>query len=633
MKAIRHTPAVLQVVVFLNIGLCAAVAVGAQEASASPDLTIIPLFDGRQSQLVNTWGGYWSVGRAQKGIDLKLQETPVGEQMLCIQLARTEAAETRYLQCFASGFGRTGECYQTRDLARYRWLRFRVKNATGVPIRGHVQVKDYRDSLDHRATYPYEIPERSAWQSVEVPLALANAGWKVDGGPDFGRVLSLDFLFQPSRTLAEGQICLSDVALVEPGGPLYVDSSPLPALVDRVAHRQWDGLWAARNRRHGLMPNNSYQSTDAALNTTAAVLWMLPAAVERRWVEPGEAEQFVQLLVRTLDRLRADCRYVPSRYVDWITLMPSGLSEESSVDAAFLALALYKYESLTSTPSQLREAIGRTRNRFDFAAFASPDGWRMGYYHRPACGPEGFTGCTYNAYTNEGNLISLAAHLTSGRSIPIETYWSQGTRRLRVGLSPLHRSPVVHPMTEFRAPFAQALWNLFVDVRDRGVDTYPDRQLAVNPWQNFVCYEQNVMAKLAEMDRPYLVQPDAGDDGTLNCYRQFSMYDGCGQEDLFMPWSAALALLSGADRSEAAFRFVLHHRLVGCFGLADSARWTTGQPAPSAVTVRHDFWNTCLATMALLEWSDGPKRLSRSFATLPTVRSALDRVFLPPTRE
>jgi hypothetical protein len=324
---------------------------------------------------------------------------------------------------------------------------------------------------------------------------------------------------------------------------------------------------------------------------------------------------------------------LPSRYVDWITLMPSGLSEESSVDAAFLALALYQYESLPSTPPPLREAIGRTRNRFDFAAFASPEGWRMAYYPHSACGRDGFTGCTYNAYTNEGNLVSLAAHLTQGRSVPIETYWSLGTRRIRAGLSPSHRAPVVHPMTEFRAPFTQALWNLFVDVRQRGVDAYPDRQLAVNPWQNFVCYEQNVMARLAELDRPYLVQPDAGDDGTLDCYRQFSLYDGCGQEDLFMPWSAALVLLSGADRGDTAFRFILEHRLFGCFGLADSARWTTGKSAPSVVTARHDFWNTCLSTMALLEWGDGPKRLSRSFASLPAVRTALDRVFPPPIRE
>jgi hypothetical protein len=129
------------------------------------------------------------------------------------------------------------------------------------------------------------------------------------------------------------------------------------------------------------------------------------------------------------------------------------------------------------------------------------------------------------------------------------------------------------------------------------------------------------------MGRPWLVQPDAGDDGTLGCYQPFSVYNSYGRNDLFMPWSAAIALLSGADRAEGALRFLLEHRLFDTFGLADSARWTTGAPEPYTVTARHDFWNTSLSTMALLEWLDGAGSSSRSFAALPEVRAALDRVF------
>ena len=33
--------------------------------------------------------------------------------------------------------------------------------------------------------------------------------------------------------------------------------------------------------------------------------------------------------------------------------------------------------------------------------------------------------------------------------------------------------------------------------------------------------------------------------------------------------------------------------------------------------------------MAMLEWLDGDRRLSKSFASLPEVRAALDRVFRP----
>jgi hypothetical protein len=254
----------------------------------------------------------------------------------------------------------------------------------------------------------------------------------------------------------------------------------------------------------------------------------------------------------------------------------------------------------------------------------------MAYRYAGPYGPAGLTPCTYDGYTNEANLVSLAAHLTPGRGVPIETHWNSSTHRVRAGLEGAAAGPLVHSLTEYRAPFAQALWNLFVDVRQRGADCYPDRHLAGNPWQNFVCYEQDVMTRLAQTGRPFMVQPDAGDDGTLTCYRQFSIYDDFGRRDLFMPWSAAFPLLAGADRAEATLRFLLQHGLHDPFGLSDSANWATGAAEPYAVTPRHDFWNTSLCTMALLEYLDQQGSSARSFATLPEVHAALDRVFPAP---
>jgi hypothetical protein len=277
----------------------------------------------------------------------------------------------------------------------------------------------------------------------------------------------------------------------------------------------------------------------------------------------------------------------------------------------------------------LRLVIERVQDRLDFAAFARPAGWRMAYRYATRSHPAGFVEGTYDGYTNEASIISLAAHLTGRHRIPIETHWNSNTHRLRTHLTGLERSPVVHAEKEFRAPFTQALLNLFVDVRQRGIDIYPDDGLATNPWQNFVLYEQSVMARLAMLGRSGLVQPDAGDDGTLANYQQFSLYEDFGQNDLFMPWSAAFPLLAGAPGADAALRFLLQHGLYGPLGLADAAHWKTGETEPSRVTARHDFWNTALATMALLEWLDGDRRSSRSFAGLPEVRSALDRVFRP----
>ena len=595
-------------------------------AASSADLSVVPLFDGTRSEALHAWGGEWGTGGLRGGV-LQSQRLPSGRRALVIEFVGGGVAEQRYVQCFASGFGPSPEYYQTRDLTRYQRLLFRLQNGLPTAVRGAVQLKDYRDALAHRATYRFELPATPQTVPIDVPLTPTAPGWAVQGDPDWSRIFTIDFLFEPERAVGAGKILLSDLDLVEPGGAVDVDASPLPTLVERLARRQWDALWAARHREHSLIPNNSYQVTDAGLNTTAAVLWMLPAATRRNWVEGAQAHQYVASLLRTLGRLLDRAKYVPPRNVDWVTLKPSLLPEESLVDAAFLALALHHYKSLPATPAPLRAAIDQTQNRFNFAAFACPVGWRMAYRYAAPGRPDEFTPCTYDGYTNESNLTSLAAHLAAAHHVPVEKHWNSGAYRARVGLGGQGPAPMVHSFSEFRAPFAQALWNLFVDVRQRGTDRYPDGRLAVNPWENFVCYEQNVMRRLRGAGRGCLVQPDAGDDGTLTCYRQFSVYNDFGQGDLFMPWSAALALLAGADQAAESLRFQLRRQLHGPLGLADSAKWATGAAEPYAVTARHDFWNTGLSTMAMLEWLDGPNRLSRSFAALPEVAAALDRVF------
>ena len=594
----------------------------------STDLAKTPLLDGRRGELLTTWGGAVGVGNTQ-GIRLQWQDAPAKRRAVCIELANVPAAESRFLQCLAAGFGPSAPYYQTRDLGRYQRLELSMRNATKVRLCGSLQLKDYRDSGAHSAVYRFDLPATTDWTRIDVSLDLGQVGWTCQGEPDLSRILSLDFIFQPQARITAGQIYLEDIVLVEPGGPVPVSSSPLAVLVERLAHRQWDALWAARSRTHGMIPNNSYQSTDAGLNTTAAVLWMLPAATRHHWIQRAAADRYVDLLLRTTGQLFDRARHLPPRNVDWVTLKPSLLPEESSVDAAFLALALHQYKSLPSTAPALRQAIDRVQERFDFAAFACPTGWRMAYRYPTRSAPEGFVHFIYDGYTNEGNLISLAAHLSKSHHVPIETYWNTNVNRARVRLCGQQGDPVVHSVSDFRAPYAQALLNLFVDVRRRGVDNYPDNRLAVNPWQNFVCYEKSVMAKLVELGRPHLVQPDAGDDGTLTNYRQFSLYESFGQRDLFMPWSAAFALLAGVDGAEDTLRFLLEHQLHDSLGLVDSAKWATGTPEPYAITARHDFWNTSMATMAMLEWLDGESRESKTFAALPEVHVALDHVFRP----
>ncbi len=594
--------------------------------AVSGDLTVVSLFDGERSDRLNTWGGAFSAGSAES-VAVQSRNVHSGDRALEIRLGTLEAGDNRFVQCFASGFGPTRDYHQTRDLRRYERLEFWLRNATGALLSGSLQVKDARDSQEHRAEYRYPIPAKADWICIQVPLELDNEGWTVEGEPDLANVLSLDFFFEALAPVHDGAIQFDDLVLVEPGGPADIEHAPMAQLVELLARRQWEGLWSTRSPIHSLIPNNSYQSTDAALNATSAVLWMLPAATRRGWVGRDEADRYVAALLQTLDILLDQAKHVPPRNVDWVTLRPSLLPEESSVDAAFLALALHRYKTLPSTPAELRREIDRVQNRFDFAAFACPAGWRMAYRYASRLAEKGMVSATYDGYTNEGAVVSLASHLSQSHHVPIETFWSTDTCRVRVRQASFDAAPVVHAWKEFRAPFVQALFNLFVDVRQRGVDIYPEEQLAANPWQNFVCYQEHVMASLAESGRPWFVQPDAGDDGTLTNYQQFSIYEPFGQPDLFMPYSAAFPLLAGTDGAEAALRFLLRHGLHGPFGLADSARWETGAPKPSAVTPRHDFWNTALATMAMLEWLDGDQRSSKAFAELPEIKKAMDRVF------
>ena len=278
---------------------------------------------------------------------------------------------------------------------------------------------------------------------IDLRLNPGDAGWEVEGQPDLTQVVTIDFGFTPGADLKAGCVCLDDLTLTEAGGPLDVAGSPLERLVERLTRRQWDGLWAARSRSSGLIPNNSYQSSDAGLNTTAAVLWMLPAAVAHSWVSRDQADGYVRLLASTFQRLLDRSVYLPPRNVDWVTLEPSLLPEESSVDAAFLALALYQYQSLGTTSAELRREIERVQGRLDFAAFARPAGWRMAYRYATHSHPAGFVTGTYDGYTNEASIISLAAHL-AGRGDSIETHWNSNTHRLRTHLAGLEHSPVVH---------------------------------------------------------------------------------------------------------------------------------------------------------------------------------------------
>ena len=115
-----------------------------------------------------------------------------------------------------------------------------------------------------------------ALRKIEVPLDLAS-GWTIDGSPDLQRTYALGFLVNEDFGPINGSIYLDDFNLVEKGPSIDVATAPIETIVERLAKRQFMGLWAARNKTSGLIPNSSNNVAIGALNTTTGVVWNLPA--------------------------------------------------------------------------------------------------------------------------------------------------------------------------------------------------------------------------------------------------------------------------------------------------------------------------------------------------------------------
>jgi hypothetical protein len=328
-------------------------------------------------------------------------------------------------------------------------------------------------------------------------------------------------------------------------------------------------------------------------------------------------------LVTSLNTNRNQTTYLPTRFLDLVTAAPVTDHEESSIDASFIYLALHNYAGQDTTSPTLKTAIQGLEDRFNFAAFSGSGAYKQAFFQ-----PTGQFGCcTYSGYTNENKVISLAGALSDTYNVPLATMWNQDTGRLLTSLTDPTQNYLVYSFdTQYRAAFSQALLNLFVDTSDRGADNYSVRSQARNPWENFVRYETDVAAKLHQLGRDNLLQPDAG--AGAGTYEPWNLYNNFGQPNLFQPWSDAEAMLAGAPGSEEALRYLLQHGLSGPLGLADSAQWATGALGPSSVPSTQDNWNMALSTMSLMEYLDGANRQSLFFAGLPDVKAALDTVFV-----
>ncbi len=590
------------------------------------DLGVVPLLDGERSDVRNLWGGPIDAG-STLGVTRQSGVVHSGAAAYRADLGSIAADGSRFFQTFSSAVTGAPAYRQDRDLAPYAALEGYVRNDAGAPLTLTLELKDYRDSLSHRALRSYTIPA-GGWTKIEAPLDLA-AGWTVAGAPDLSRTYALRFLVDADFGPAAGPLYLDDFSLIERGPSLDPATAPLEQIVERLARRQFTALWASRNKTSGLVPNTSDNVQLGALNTTAGVVWALPAAIRRGWVAEADAHSYMEQLVASLEANRNQSTYLPTRFLDLATAAPATNREESTVDAAFIALALHGYKSQQGAPQPLRDAIDALVNRFAWTAFDGPEAYRLAYV--PGTG---FSPYTYSGYTNENKVIALAGELSTAHHVPLESMWNKDVGRTLAHLvDPTQDFLAYSYGTDYRAPFVQALLNLFVDTSDRGVDSYPNRTLARNPWLNFVRYEGEAGARLEQLGREHFFQPDAG-LGAAG-YQPYNLFNNFGQPNQFMPWSVSLALLAGAPGADDALRFLVDNGLTGGldgpFGLADSALWATGAAGPSAVPSFADNWNVTLSTLALLEYLDRIQSVdsaSRRFADLAEVRAALDRVFI-----
>ncbi len=590
------------------------------------ELGVFPLFDGERSDSLNLWGGPVNSGNIL-GVTKQSSIVHSGMGAYRADLGSIPNDGFRFFQTFSSAVNGTPGYRQDRDLTQYQAFEGYVRNDTATPLTFSIEIKDYRDSLNHRAQRSYTLPA-GGWTKIDAPLSL-DSGWNVIGSPDLARTFAMSFLIDANFGAASGSLYLDDFSLIENGPSIDVASAPIEVVVERLARRQFQALWTARNKTSGLIPNSSDNVLIGALNTTTGVVWSLPAAIRRGWVSQHDADSYMEQLVDTLNTNRNQTTYLPTRFLDFVTGAPVTDHEESSIDAAFIALALHNYKSQPATPASLGAAIDMLQNRFNFAAFNTPGAFQQAYF------PSGNFGCcTYSGFTNENKVIAMAAELSNDYHLPLEVQWNKDTGRVNTALVNTDQQYLVYSFgTEFRAPFVQALANLFFDTSDRGADNFPIRSLARNPWINFVKYEADVAAKLIQLGRNHFFQADAG-QGAAG-YQPYNLFNNFGEPNLFMPWSTSFALLAGAEGSEEALRFLLDNGLGGGLdgplGLADSAQWATGETDPTQVPSFADNWNMTLSTMALLEFLDrhqGVESSSQFFASLAEVNSALDKVFI-----
>lgn len=226
------------------------------------DLSKVPLWDGEtidcrgtlnEELLANRFGGSVVVGER---LVISHTATTVHSGRGGFELNATIGEDHAGFAGIAlTGFAPTNEI-DTRDLSRFEEVSLWLKNETEAPFTFSLEIKDFRDSGDHRAKREFVIGASNKWQELTalLPPTPAN-GWMVTGTPDISRIKLMTFVIESDRGLAvNGSIFLDDVFLSETGGALDVAIVPINDILRRLAKRTFAALWGSRDRDTGLVP-------------------------------------------------------------------------------------------------------------------------------------------------------------------------------------------------------------------------------------------------------------------------------------------------------------------------------------------------------------------------------------------
>ena len=174
-----------------------------------------------------------------------------------------------------------------------------------------------------------------------------------------------------------GSLYLDDFQLVEKGPSIDVATAPLSTIVERLAHRQFNALWTARNKTSGLIPNSSDDVQLGAQHNNRRRLESARGHTSRLGHPVG---------CRCVHGPGGDVTQYESRSNDFSAdpIFESGHGGSDRNRGVQHRRFVYLFgaaqlQIATGHFPALHDAIDSLENRFNFAAFAQSGGFNLAY--------------------------------------------------------------------------------------------------------------------------------------------------------------------------------------------------------------------------------------------------------------